>query len=124
MRLAWCRAATALSCRIDDTAALIDQLRSHHDVTLLDRHAMHDLVRRSFRQPLDLYVFELADSDDDEVLWPYVMHYPCIVRLSSATQRHSRASSLLRQRRGRDREAELASCGGILSAAPISASRL
>ena len=124
MRLAWCRAATDLSCRIDDTAALLDGLRSQHDITLLDRGSMHDLVRLSFRQPFDLHVYELADTDDDEVLWPYVMHYPGIAQLRSASLHHSRAASLLRQRRGRDREAELVFGNGDLSAAPILASRV
>jgi hypothetical protein len=124
MRLAWCRAATDVSCQIDDTAALVDELRSHHDITLLDRRAMHDLVRLSFRQPFDLHVFELADTNDDEVLWPYVMHYPGIVRVRSASLHHSRAASLLRQRRGRDRDAELVFGRGDLTAAPILASRL
>jgi len=124
MRLAWCRAATDLSCRIDDTAALVDELRSHHDITVFDRHAMHDLVRLSFRQPFDLHVFELADADDDEVLWPYAMHYPGVLRLRSRSLHHSRAASLLRQRRGGDRKAELAFGKGDLSAAPILASRL
>ena len=124
MRLAWCRAATDLSGRIDDTPALVDELRSHHDITRFDARAMHDLVRLSFRQPFDLHIYELADTDDDEVLWPYVMHYPGIVRLRSASLHHSRAASLLRQRRGRDRDAELAFGRGDLSAAAIHASRL
>jgi hypothetical protein len=124
MRLAWCRAATDLSCRIDDTAALVAALRAHHDIAVFDRHAMHDLVRLSFRQPFDLHVFELADSDDDEVLWPYAMHYPGVLRLRSSSLHHSRAASLLRQRRGRDREAELVFGRGDLSAAPILAARV
>jgi len=124
MRLAWCRIATDLSCRIDDTAALVDELRSNHDITLVDARAMHDLVRLSFRHPFDLHVYELADTDDDEVLWPYVMHYPGIVRLRSTSLHHSRAASLLRQRRGCDRDAEVAFGRGDLSAAPILASRL
>jgi hypothetical protein len=124
MRLAWCRAATDLSCRIDDTTALVEELRARHDITVIDRHAMHDLVRLSFRQPFDLHVFELADSDDDEALWPYTMHYPGVLRLRSSSLHHSRAASLLRQRRGRDREAELVFGGGDLSAAPIFAARV
>jgi hypothetical protein len=124
MRLAWCRVATDLSDRIDDTAVLIDELRSHHDITCVDRRTLHDLVRLSFRQPFDLHVFELADTEDDEVVWPYVMHYPGIVRVRSRSLHHSRAASLVRQRRGGDRKAELAFGNGDLSAAPILASRV
>jgi hypothetical protein len=125
MRLAWCRsAATRLSDRLDDTAALIAELRSDHDITGFDRSSMHDLVRLDFRQPFDLHVFELADDDDSAVLWPYVLHYPGIVRLRSASLHHSRAASLTRQRRGGDRRAELTFGRGDLTAAPIVASRL
>lgn len=124
MRLAWCRVATDLSPRLDDTAVLIDELRSHHDITCIDRRTLHDLVRLSFRQPFDVHIFELADTDDDEVLWPYVMHYPGILRLRSTSLHHSRTSSLLRQRRSRDREAELVFTRGDLSAAPMLAARV
>jgi hypothetical protein len=125
MRLAWCRsAATHVSDRLDDSAALIAELRSDHDITCFDRASMHDLVRLDFRQPFDLHVFELADDDDSEVLWPYVLHYPGIVRLRSASLHHSRAASLARQRRGSDRRAELAFGHGDLTAAPVVASRL
>jgi hypothetical protein len=125
MRLAWCRSiATRLSDRLDDSAALIAELRSDHDITGFDRASMHDLVRLDFRQPFDLHVFELADDDDSEVLWPYVLHYPGIVRLRSASLHHSRAASLTRQRRGGDRRAELTFGRGDLTAAPIVASRL
>jgi hypothetical protein len=124
MRLAWCRAATDLSWQMDDTAALVDELRPHHDITVFDSHAMHDLVRLSFRQPFDLHIFELADTDDDEVLWPYAMHYPGVLRLRSRSLHHSRAASLVRQRRGGDRKAELAFGNGDLSAAPIVSSRV
>ena len=144
MRLAWCQsmsrrpASTSLSDArrapservdvtpvegIDDSAALIAQLRSRHDVTLFERHSIHDLVRLHFRQPFDLCIYELADTDDSAFLWPYVMHYPGVVRLRSASLHHSRGDSLARQRRGRDRDAELAFGRGDLTAAAIVASR-
>ncbi|HEY1306093.1 MAG TPA: hypothetical protein VGF24_21215 [Vicinamibacterales bacterium] len=124
MRLAWCRPATGLSDRLDDSAALVDELRSHHDITRLDQSSMHELVRLDFRQPFDLVVYELADTDDHAFLWPYVLHYPGLVRLRSASLHHSRATSLARQRRGDDRRAELAFGRGDLSVAPLVASRL
>ena len=119
MRLAWCR-----STAHRDTAALIAELRSRHDITLFDRRTVHDLVRLDFRQPFDLCVYELADTDDDAFLWPYVMHYPGIVRLRSASLHHSRGTWLARHSRGRDREAELAFGRGDLTASAIVASRV
>ena len=92
MRLAWCRPTTDLSDRLDDTAALITALRSHHDITCVDRTSMHDLVREAFRRPFDLHVYELADTDDHAFIWPYVLHYPGIVRLRSASLHHSRST--------------------------------
>ena len=124
MRLAWCRPTTALSERLDDSATLIDELRTHHDITRLDQSSMHDLVRLDFRQPFDLLVYELADTDDHAFLWPYVLHYPGVVRLRSGSLHHSRATSLARQRRGDDRRAELAFGRGDLSVAPLLASRM
>ncbi|HKE84944.1 MAG TPA: hypothetical protein VKB50_14380 [Vicinamibacterales bacterium] len=124
MRLAWCRPTTGLSDRLDDSVTLIDELRSHHDITRLDQSSMHDLVRLDSRQPFDLLVYELADTDDHACLWPYVFHYPGIVRLRSGSLHHSRATSLARQRRGDDRRAELAFGRGDLSVAPILASRM
>jgi hypothetical protein len=130
MRLAWCRSTahrptpTSSSAQLDDSAALIAELRSRHDITRFDRRTVHDLVRLDFRQPFDLCIYELADTDDDAFLWPYVMHYPGIVRLRSASLHHSRDASLVRQRRGRDREAELAFGRGDLTASAIVASRV
>src|SRR5262245_34826170 len=107
MRLAWCRPTTTTSDRLDDTAALIAELQSDHEITRLDRTSMHDLVRLDFRAPFDLRVYELADTDEHEFLWPYVFHYPGVLRLRSASLHHSRAASLSRHRRGQDRRAEL-----------------
>lgn len=124
MRLAWCRPTTTLSDRLDDTAALIAELEARHEITPIDRSSMHDLVRLDFRRPFDLHIFELDDTDDHAFIWPYVMHYPGVLRLRSASLHHSRASSLARQRRGPDRRAELAFGHGDLTAAPIVGSRL
>jgi hypothetical protein len=128
MRLAWChstvrRPTPTSQAVLDDTAALIAELRARHDITGFDRASVHDLVRLDFRQPFDLCVYELADTEDSAFLWPYVMHYPGVVRLRSASLHQSRASSLARQRRGRDRDAELAFGRGDLTASAIAASR-
>jgi hypothetical protein len=144
MRLAWCqpiaRGQTPTSLpeplvpsgpveirraeALDDTAALIAELRSQHDLTTFDHQSIHDLVRLDFRQPFDLCVYELADSDAHAFLWPYVMHYPGLVRLRGASLHRSRASALARQRRGRDRDVELAFGRGDLTAAALFASRI
>jgi hypothetical protein len=128
MRLAWChstvhRPTPASQSVLDDTAALIAELRARHDITAFDRASVHDLVRLDFRQPFDICVYELADTEDSAFLWPYAMHYPGVVRLRSASLHQSRASSLARQRRGRDRDAELAFGRGDLTASAIAASR-
>lgn len=124
MRLAWSRAAsTSLSDPLDDTAALIAELTPDHDITRFDRRNIHDLVRLAFRQPFDLHVYELTGSDDDAFLWPYVMHYPGLVRLRTASLHHSRATALGRQRRDADRRAELLFGRGDLSGPPLVVSR-
>jgi hypothetical protein len=124
MRLAWCRAApTSLSLPFDDTAALIAELTTDHDVTVFDRGNIHDLVRLAFRQPFDLHVYELTGSDDEAFLWPYVMHYPGLLRLRTASLHHSRATALTRQRRDADRRVELLFGQGDLSGPPVLVSR-
>src|SRR5262245_51116149 len=124
MRLAWCRPSTGLSDPLDDSATLVAELRSHHDITVLDESSIHELVRLDFRQPFDLQIYELADTDAHAFLWPYVVHYSGLVRLRSASIHRSRASSLARQRRGDDQRVELAFGRGDLSVVPLIASRL
>jgi hypothetical protein len=123
MRLAWFRPATHVSDRLDDTAALVKALGSEHEIEIVDEARAHDFVRRDFRTPFDLCVFELADTSQHAFVWPYLLHVPGVLRLRSLSLHESRTVALRRQHRQRDYDAELAFGDWELTAAPVLASR-
>jgi hypothetical protein len=124
MRLAWFRPATQLSEQLDDTAALVAELRSDHEIECVDQSRAHEFVRLDFRRQFDVLVFELADTEQHAFVWPYLLHYPGVLRLRSLSLRESRTASLRRQRRYADCAAELAFSQYELLGAPLLASRL
>jgi hypothetical protein len=99
MRLAWFCVPTAVATRLDDRNALLDALRSTHDIEIFDESAAHDFVWKHFRHPYDLCVYELGNTERDQFIWPYVFHYPGLLWLRTITLHASRAASLERQRR-------------------------
>ncbi|HLG58398.1 MAG TPA: hypothetical protein VI485_23845 [Vicinamibacterales bacterium] len=124
MRLAWFRPATQVSERLDDTAALVADLRSDHEIECFDQSRAPDFVRLDFRRQFDVSVFELADTEQHAFVWPYLLHYPGVLRLRSLSLHESRSASLRRQRQSGDRAAELAFSQYELLGAPLLASRL
>jgi hypothetical protein len=124
MRLAWFRPATHVSDHLDDTAALITALRDHSQIERIDESRAHEFVRLQFRQPFDLCVYELADTEAHAFVWPYLLHYPGVLRLRSLSLHESRTRSLHRQLRVDDRSAELAFSRWDFLRAPMVASRV
>jgi hypothetical protein len=80
----------------------------------------HDFVWRHARHPFDVCVYELTDTPGAAFIWPYLLHYPGIVRLRSLTHRH-RGRQLQHERRAPDSLAEGAFGVGRI---PLLASRL
>jgi hypothetical protein len=109
---------------LDGTAALIDALGTGCDIEVFDARRAHEFVWKHDRQPYDLPLFELADTDDAAFIWPYLLRYPGLLVARTRSLRTSRAASLRRQRRGDDYTAELAFGGPPLLRAPFLASRL
>ena len=124
MRLAWFRAATHVSERLDDTAALVAALGSEHQIHVVDEARAHDFIRLDFRTPFDLCVFELANTPRHAYIWPYLFHVPGVLRLRSLSLHESRTDALRRHHREGDRALELAFSDWDLVGAPILASRL
>jgi len=63
MRLAWLRAdAPRATDPLDDTAALVDALRLHHDVQLFTHDTVGDFSAQHERTPFDLPVYELDNT--------------------------------------------------------------
>ena len=87
MKLAWFTASP-------DTNALIDELRSAHQIETFDSTTAHNFVWQHFRAPYDLCVFELDNTRDHAFAWPYLLHYSGVVLLRSTTLHDVRASTL------------------------------
>lgn len=126
MKLAWFRPAQPDETDPhDDTAALIAGLRASHDIDVVTSTTAHDFVWRHFREPYNLCVYELDNTDAHAFVWPYLLHYPGITLLRSLSLRESRAAALARERRLDDYRAEAVFSGdGRLLRAPLLASRM
>ncbi len=124
MRLAWFRAATHVSDRLDDTTALVRALGGEHEIEVFDESRAHDFIRLDFRAPFDLCVYELADTRQHTFIWPYLLLVPGVLRLRSRSLHDSRTEALGRQHRHRDRAVELAFSDWELIGAPVLASRM
>ncbi len=125
MRIAWFLARRpATPHPIDDTATLLAELGSLHEIELYDEPRAHDFVWQHGRRPFDVCVYELADTIADAFIWPYVLHYPGILRLRSGSLRSSRRQALRRSRRTADDRAEAAFAGRPALRIPMTASRL
>jgi hypothetical protein len=125
MNVAWFRPRPpAAPHPIDDTPSLVAELGTRHRIELYDERAAHDFVWRHWRHPYDVCVYELRDAASAAYLWPYLVHYPGIVRLRSASLRRSRWNMLRDTGRLDDYDAE-ASLGGLDGLGiPLAASRL
>jgi glycosyltransferase involved in cell wall biosynthesis len=73
-------------------------------------HPAHEFVWRRNRTPYDLTVYQLGNSAQHAYQWPYLFRFPGLLVLHDGHLHHSRAASLMRQRRPRDYRAEFAAC--------------
>ena len=126
MKLAWFRPRPLDRAEyFDETAALIAQLRSTHDITVFTADNAHDFVWMHFRAPYDLCIHELDDTAAHQFIWPYLMHYGGILLLNTLTLNDSRSSALAREGRTADYRAEFAfSHSWAMLRAPLLAARL
>jgi len=121
MRIAWLAPAADPA---DDTAALVAELRARHEVTRFDALTAHDFVWQHARQPFDVCVYDLGDSRASAFVWPYLLHYPGIVRLRASSLRASRGGAMLEARRQGEYEAELRFSRARMLRVPLLAARL
>jgi len=95
MRIAWFRHATPdATDALDAGAALIDQLRSSHDIDVIVERNAHDFVWQHLHRPWDLYVYELDNTPAHEFIWAYLINYPGVVMLRSTDLPHLRVPLL------------------------------
>jgi hypothetical protein len=95
MRIAWFRpAATDDIDPLDDTAALIDELRAAHDIAVVTARDAHDFVWQQHLRPWDLCVYELDNTRAHQFIWAYMLNYPGVLRLRSTELAHLRVPLL------------------------------
>src|SRR5262245_23308143 len=84
MHIVWFRHGhTDATSPLDGTAALIDELRTLHDISVVVEASAHDFVWQQFQRPSHLCVFELDSSRAHQFIWGYLVNYPGVVLLQS-----------------------------------------
>lgn len=95
MRIAWFRDAEADAANpLDSTAALIDELRHAHDISVVIERSAHDFVWQHLQKPWDLCVFELDNTATHQFMWGYLPNYPGIALIHSIDVPHLRVAVL------------------------------
>jgi len=95
MRIAWFRGIDAnASDPLDRTAALIDELRRRHDISVIVERGAHDFVWQHRQRPWDLCVFELDNTLEHQFVWGYVSNYPGVALLHSTDVANLRVAVL------------------------------
>ena len=109
MKLAWFRTDTPRPTDpIDDTAALIAELRATRDIEVFTAANAHDFVSKHFRAPYDLTIYELDNTPAHAFIWPYLLRYSGVLLLRMPILHDSRAATLVREQRMRDYATEFA----------------
>ena len=109
MRLAWFRPDGASASDLD---AVIEGLRETHDIRTIGAAAAHDFVWQAAQGAFDLCVYELDESAAHQYIWAYLLHYPGVLVLRTASLHDGRARALVHQHRDADRDAEMAFADG------------
>lgn len=119
MRIAWFRpSAAAEDGDADHLADVIDGLGTAHAIECVDERQAHDFVWRYARGAFDLCVYELDNTARHQYMWPYLLHYPGVLALQSATVHDARRARLVHEGRQADYRTELAFAGGPTQVRP------
>jgi hypothetical protein len=108
MRIAWFRPASTASGGTDDLTGVQAGLAAAHRVDVVEQEQAHDFVWRQARAPYDVCVFELDDTAAHDYIWPYLLHYPGVLALRTASLHASRTTSLMHRYRRQAYDAEMA----------------
>jgi hypothetical protein len=119
MKLAWFRPdEPSLPPSLDDSIALVAELRSTHEIELFTAANAHDFAGKHTGAPYDLRVFELDDTPAHAFIWPYLLHYGGVLQLRTLTLHQSRATALFGAQRPQDYAAEFTFNHGAWSGQP------
>ena len=113
MRLAWFRPTHVDGQEDGDhLAAVIVGLRTAHTIHVISERDAHDFVWQHARGAFDLCVYELDNTPRHQYMWPYLLTYPGVLALQSATVHDSRRARLVQEGRLADYASEIAFAGG------------
>ena len=113
MRIAWFRpSGAAREGDGDHLADVIAAMSVTHDIEGVDERRAHDFVWRHARGAFDLCVYELDNTARHQYMWPYLLHYPGLLALQSATVHDARRARLVHEGRQDDYRTEVAFSGG------------
>ena len=112
MRIAWFRPDDATSGRGDHLDDVIVALGAHHTVTCITEDLAHDFVWRHARGHFDLCVYELDNTARHQYMWPYLLHFPGVLALRTATLHDARRARLVHEGRRADYATEIGFAGG------------
>ena len=91
MRIAWFRDTTPdIADPLDDTAAIIGELRAAHHIDVILEQNAHDFVWQQYRRPWDLCVYELDSTRSHQFVRAYLLNYPGVLMLRSTGVPHLR----------------------------------
>jgi len=91
MRIAWFRDTTPdIADPLDDTAAIIGELRAGHHIDVILEQNAHDFVWQQYRRPWDLCVHELDSTRLHPFGRAYLLNYPGVLLLRSTDVPHLR----------------------------------
>ena len=122
MKLAWFRPdEPSLPTALDDSAALVSELRSTHEIELFTAANAHEFASRAARTPYDLSVYELDDTPAHAFIWPYLLRHSGVLHLRTSMLHQSRATALFDAQRGKDYAAEFTFSHGTWSEQPPAA---
>src|SRR4029077_11386126 len=79
---------------LDDTAALIGELRATHDIDVIVERDAHDFVWQQHLRPWNLCVYELDLARSHQFVWAYLLNYPGVLLLRSTALPHLRVPLL------------------------------
>lgn len=126
MRIAWFRPDDATPGRGDHLDDIIGALGagggsgdatsgdavSSDTVTCVTEARAHDFVWQHARGYFDLCVYELDNTARHQYMWPYLLHYPGVLALRTATLHDARRARLVHEGRRADYATEIRFAGG------------
>lgn len=107
MKLAWFRPdEPLLPPALDDSAALVTELRSTHEIDVFTAANASDFVELQAQSAYDASVFELDDTPAHAFIWPYLLRHGGVLHLRTLNLHQSRAMALFGAQRAQDYRAE------------------